>query len=92
MSVESPMLHCLIGGCNNAATCRGLCHSCYQQALKKIAKGETTWGQLEALGLCRSPRGRQGAFSAAFAQTRQVRSLPGQMVMFKEGGDEVPNS
>ncbi len=35
---------------------RGLCPRCYQTALRMIARGETTWEQLEEIGMSRPAR------------------------------------
>jgi hypothetical protein len=45
-----PYHHCL--SCTRQAQRRGLCLRCYGQLCYRVAAGETTWGQLQAAGLC----------------------------------------
>ena len=47
---------CLIKSCHRMAACdkRGLCLVCYGQAKKKVDNKQTTWDQLEKMGLCKS--------------------------------------
>jgi hypothetical protein len=43
---------CLCGGaCGAPLKARGLSRSCYQAAKRDIARGRTTWKELEAAGL-----------------------------------------
>lgn len=44
---------CFIKVCVRPAAMRGLCLVCYGKAKKKVESGETTWEQLEHLGLCK---------------------------------------
>jgi hypothetical protein len=54
-------LVCMTEGCSNSARARGLCMKCYMAAHFRVKSGETSWSQLEALGMCKtayaSPRG-----------------------------------
>lgn len=52
---------CIIEGCDREASGgRGLCSACYQSLHRSVKAGDTTWDELERLGLCqarcRSPR------------------------------------
>ena len=55
---------CLTPECNGAtAAYRGLCGPCHQSASRLIRIGQTTWKELEELGICNAPgkRGGDGA-------------------------------
>lgn len=45
------MAKCRIDGCDAVAGTRGMCTLCYNAANRAINRGETTWGELESLGL-----------------------------------------
>lgn len=46
---------CIVPDCKRPHDApRGLCSSCYQSGLKLVHTGQTTWEQLEQLGLARS--------------------------------------
>jgi hypothetical protein len=51
------MNECLTEGCRSrsAADCRGLCMKCYSAANKLVTEGQTTWEELESMGLA-TPR------------------------------------
>lgn len=48
--------NCMITGCRNRGTRRGLCLLCYSRAKKKIDTGETTWEKLIERGLAKDDR------------------------------------
>lgn len=62
---------CLTPNCRalaaNQATFRGLCLQCYGQAKKMVEAGETTWEQLEEMGLA----GAGSKFKQAFNNARK---------------------
>lgn len=41
---------CMMPGCAEKATCRGLCMKCYAMAHKLVKQNRTTWKQLEKNG------------------------------------------
>lgn len=47
-------MQCLV--CGNKAVCRGLCHNCYQAALRDIKKGNKTWKKLEEYKVALPPK------------------------------------
>jgi hypothetical protein len=49
---------CLVPDCHRHPTARGLCHICYNIALKMVKRGETTWEQLAASGKALQWRGK----------------------------------
>lgn len=61
---------CLIEGCSNFKSngMKGLCSRCYREAKKRIDAGETTWDQLEGMGLCENP---ENPFSQAFNKAKE---------------------
>lgn len=63
------MCICLVPDCNLQVQSRGLCGTCYQMARQHVLKNETTWEELEALGLAaptkRRASGKRGLFTAA---------------------------
>lgn len=42
---------CIISGCDAEAQWKGLCRSCYGQAIQLIKEDKTTWEELTSLGL-----------------------------------------
>ena len=68
---------CLIDGCTRAAVSRGLCHACYSVARGTILRNETSWEELENLGLARHfTMGRApaaGAFAIALANAKNMK-------------------
>lgn len=59
----SEKARCLV--CDNVASSRGLCSSCYQSAAGVVKSGKVTWEQLETLGLANAPtRSGRGSKSA----------------------------
>lgn len=67
---------CRIGGCSNKPHARGLCHRCYRNAAAQVSRGQTSWHELEELGLIRPAYKREAsaAFSVALAQARAQRN------------------
>lgn len=41
---------CMMPGCLENASCRGLCMKCYSMANRLVQQGRTTWEQLEKNG------------------------------------------
>lgn len=41
----------MIDGCDREIEARGLCHSCYQVALRKVKEGVVSWENLVDMGL-----------------------------------------
>lgn len=71
MSDEKITYICMIEGCGNRAAIRGLCRSCHNRATALVKDGETTWEELEKMGLIApSQRKRTSAFSAMFEKTK----------------------
>jgi hypothetical protein len=48
-----------------AARCRGCCPPCYHRHLRAVARGDTTWPELERRGQAAAPRRRTGPGGAA---------------------------
>jgi hypothetical protein len=59
---------CLSKGCEKKAKTRGLCPSCYNSANHIVKSGETSWDQLEEMGLSLPSSGREikSAFRLSF--------------------------
>lgn len=75
------MNRCLTSECNAAVTnsdFKGLCLKCYSAAKKKVASGETTWEELEALGLVMSKD--ETPFEAAFRRKKEERNHDQTMI------------
>lgn len=72
------MAKCLIEGCEGKSVSRGLCHSCYTTATRKVKRGAVTWEELEAAGLTKPAAAKRGrsAFSAAFERFRPPPPKP----------------
>ena len=67
------MVKCLVDGCDNEATARGLCKRCLAAAAQQVHRKKTSWVELERLGLALPPqdgRGVPGLFSKALAAKR----------------------
>lgn len=43
---------CMTKDCGKVAQWKGLCRSCYGQALRLIEQEKTTWEELMTMGLC----------------------------------------
>lgn len=52
MNESKPKETCLIDECTNEAKWKGLCPSCYNQAKKLIDGRETSWEELQIMGMC----------------------------------------
>ncbi len=46
---------CILEGCEKDVFSRGLCQADYRNAVRMIAAGETTWEELYAKGLAKTP-------------------------------------
>lgn len=46
-----PLVRCVIKGCGQPVTFKGLCRECYKQAKKLVTARTTTWEQLGRKGL-----------------------------------------
>jgi hypothetical protein len=55
------MATCLIENCGGDAQIRGLCWNCYQNALRYVRKGKTTWKELEEAGFANPPTRQRNA-------------------------------
>lgn len=78
---QKPPARCIVPACNRDCDApRGLCTSCYQSGRKLIHSGQTTWEQLEQLGLSRpqvtaeSANPLRRAFAAYVAAKSAVKS------------------
>jgi hypothetical protein len=78
-------MKCLI--CDGEVYARGICHGCYSAAYTSIKKGEYTWEQLEVSGMALPAR-----ITRKNMIKKRLADLPGQMNMFEEKENEVPNS
>lgn len=58
---------CIYPGCKEPMLARGLCASCYQQALKAIHAKLTTWEKLTADGKALSPSKHRRKANSKFA-------------------------
>lgn len=56
---------CIIPTCDKESRWKGLCGSCYHHALTFINKGETSWEELDSLGLAQAPVPFIAAYKAA---------------------------
>lgn len=66
-SPAQPDTQCLTPGCTNRLVSRGLCPSCYISARRIVRDKESTWEQLEAIGLVAPARRASiGKFRVAF--------------------------
>lgn len=61
---------CIINGCQRPRFCRGLCRKCYRAAYQSVAIGQTSWEELQPLGLAhaRDARGRHSGGGNLFYQ------------------------
>ena len=67
---------CLTPGCKRKVACKGLCPTCYQQALGKVKRKETTWLELEQLGLAKGvyqQRDDRSPFDRAFNEAKDKK-------------------
>lgn len=64
--VESDYI-CKIEGCGKRAHTRGVCQNCYRKAANLVKNGETSWEELEEMGLVdSSKKTRSSAFAKMF--------------------------
>lgn len=52
---EKDKIYCLIEECQNHAEKCGLCDTCYDLAEDLVMGGETSWPELQALGMVDNP-------------------------------------
>lgn len=64
---KSP-IQCLTEGCGKERKWKGLCRSCYGQALRLIEDKQTTWNELADMGLVLI---EDKPFKAAFLRKKQ---------------------
>lgn len=57
---------CVIDGCTERASWKGLCIKCYKDAKALVLKDETTWEQLEEKGLARLSTTEVSKFRKAY--------------------------
>lgn len=57
-SHPSTVRPCIVHGCHNAGTSRGLCSVHYRRFAKQVRDKLTTWKDLEAAGFAVSVRGK----------------------------------
>lgn len=69
--------NCLIEGCKrDKKGTRGLCRDHYQVAVRRVRQGETTWIELELLGLCeKSYKTSYGELSSLFDSALSTKRL-----------------
>lgn len=69
----SELKKCMIPNCGEKMMWKGLCNRCYGQAKYYIERGETTWSQLAAMGLCvTNSVPFKNAFEKAYAKCKVV--------------------
>jgi len=64
---------CLTPGCGKGAAAalkRGLCMKCHSEAKKQVNAGNTTWEQLEQMGLAQ-PAEQESTFARALKEKKQ---------------------
>ena len=64
---EHPSKQCMTEGCGKDQKWKGLCRSCYGQALRLIEEQQTTWDELATMGLVRI---EDKPFKAAFLRKK----------------------
>lgn len=70
MSSNKPVAGpCMTAECGKPRQWKGLCRSCYAQALRIIDQQETTWEELQEMGLCDLDH---KPFTAAFFAKKQA--------------------
>lgn len=66
---------CMTEGCESKGTGpRDLCPNCYGYARQLIARGQTTWSELESLGLCGGKAVKPKPFITAFEKAMAVKT------------------
>lgn len=69
-------MDCNVKGCKSPQYCRGLCRPCYEAARRRILTGETSWAELETLGMAnRATRQNKLVKTLVAARKRKRRSL-----------------
>lgn len=74
---------CKIKGCPKAAKNRGLCPCHHQSAYKKVQGGDTTWAELEKLGIADAPKVVSNGF-AEFLAAKRAGAKPGKRTPAKK--------
>ena len=70
MSSKDKLKGCITKGCDRPRKTRGLCASCYRQAMHKIEERETSDKQLVKLGLMLPKYADRSAFAVSFAERK----------------------
>lgn len=67
---------CKTPGCTKEAETRGLCQQHYLAAWRAVQRGETSWAEMERLGLCEPSAqvGRPSKFRQVIEQARRKAS------------------
>ena len=60
----------------NLGGSRGLCAPCYNDALRLVKQGKTTWEEMERLGLAKPPRGTMLERAIREARRKATESQP----------------
>lgn len=80
---KPPAPDCMTEGCDRKAQYNGICSSCYGQAKKLIDEEETTWEELEAMGMV---KGKSKPFTLLFRK----KKLAEKEAQLPETGPETP--
>lgn len=64
---------CLSKNCEREASCRGLCWSCYQTAIRLVRADKYTWEQFIEMGLALKGKRttKDGAFTSSVAEVKR---------------------
>lgn len=66
---------CLTADCDRVVKTRDLCATCYVNARRMIAAGETTWVELESLGLSKVVETKHhNLFREAYFAAKKIKS------------------
>ncbi len=68
-----PMLKCLTPECKGSKAFKGLCSACYKDAKRLVDLKQTTWEELEEMGLAESEQKHQDGFMKAFKERKQPK-------------------
>jgi thymidine kinase len=66
--------HCMVANCDRPREVRGICASCYRSASRKVRLNETTWDELEKLGIVLASKHgtTKGALTTALNEAREL--------------------
>lgn len=74
MTRPKNMMKCLIPKCRgDRVGGRGLCQTCYVKAYRQVILGNTTWEEMEKLGLA-TPSRQNGSSIMELIESRRVQS------------------